>query len=194
MSVTCLDITQNYWKLNQPLDGFPFSHTCYYAAEDIKTEWCVPVCLMQYKYSFHAAKQSAEMLNGVENVKPKCTSMQVVLERAQLASGARRDWDQGSESGSTCLSSDSDKKHQASSHTGGVLPHRNSVLMLGRKCCSFVTENSVLGRTVLAQMVIPCSLPTSWNVWTSSILRYKWFVHAMPIPWRCKDRNKKLKS
>ena len=36
--------------------------------------------------------------------------MQVVLERAHLASGAKKDWDYGLESAETRLPSDSDKK------------------------------------------------------------------------------------
>ena len=111
------------------------------------------------------------MLNGVENIKAKFTSIQVVLERARLTSGARRDWYQGSESRTIVPSLDGDMKRWASSHSGGVLPHSNSFFMLGKKGCS-VTENSVRGRIVLAQMVTPCSLPTSWNAWTSFILRY----------------------
>ena len=64
--------------------------------------------------------------------------------------------------------------------------------MLGRKGSS-VTENSVLGQIVLAPMITPCSLPTSWNACASYTLRYT-TGFSSPCPYLDEVKIEKINS
>ena len=129
------------------------------------------------------------MSKRVGNIKPKCTSLQVVLERAHLTSGAGRDWHQASESGTTGLPSMSRQAPTLVVGCHTAIP----LLMLGKK--SSVTYNSVLGKIVWAQIVTHGLFPTAWNDWTSF-----WDTNVLSmesqyiIEWKVLKKVKSIKS